>query len=67
MPDVVAREIDVFPAQRRQVGQKPVVNVLTLLAQAADGPFQVHGVPEYDSGYYQIQAAGTATIKASDM
>ena len=58
MPDVVAGQIDVFPAQRREVGQKPVVNGLTLVAQAADGPFQVHGVPQHDGGDNQIQAAG---------
>ena len=29
MPDVVAGQIDVFPAQRREVRQKPVVNGLT--------------------------------------
>ena len=45
MPYVVACKIDVFPAQRREVGQKVFVVRLALFAQPVDSAPQIDGVP----------------------
>ena len=48
-PDVIAGEIDVLPAERRQMGKKVIGNVLGL-AQGGDGAIEIAGVPQGDSG-----------------
>ena len=43
-PDVIAGEIDVLPADWRQVEEKVIGNILHL-AQSGDGAVQIAGVP----------------------
>jgi hypothetical protein len=54
-PDVVAGEIDVLPAKRRQVRKKVFGNPLGL-AQGRDGAVEVAGVPQGDGGDQKVEA-----------
>jgi hypothetical protein len=62
MPYVVAGEIDVFAAQRREVGQKVFIDRLALFAQPMDSASQIDGVPRHDGGNDQIQPAGSVAL-----
>jgi len=44
-PEVVAGQVDVLPAQRRQVSKQRVVDGPTVGPQGGDSTLQVHGVP----------------------
>jgi hypothetical protein len=46
-PDVIAGEIDVLPAERRQVEEKVIGNILRL-AQSSNRAIKVAGVPQGD-------------------
>ena len=59
-PDVVAGEIDVLPAERRQMGEKVIGNVLGL-AQGGDRAVQITGVPQGDGRDEKVEA-GSAVL-----
>ncbi len=59
-PDVVAGEIDVLPAERREVGEKVIGNMFGL-AQGSDRTVQVAGIPQGDSRDEQVEA-GSAVL-----
>ena len=61
-PDVVAREVDVFPAERRQVPKQTFVPGWIASPYGMSRPFQVHGVPEHNGRRDQVQAAGTMAL-----
>ncbi len=59
---VVSGQIDVFPAERRQMRKVNRCRRVPLLAYVIDGALQVHGVPQNDCGDEQVQAAGTMKL-----
>ena len=59
---VVSGQIDVFPAERRQMRKVNRCRMAPLLAYVIDGALQVHGVPQNDCGNEQVQAAGTMKL-----
>lgn len=48
LPDVVARQVDVFPAERRQVPAQRFVQLLIVSLKRTNRPFRVHSVPQHD-------------------
>ena len=62
LPDVIPGQVDVFPAQRRQVGDQVVGDHLSTLAQRLDGAFEVDRVPEHDRRDDEIQPAGAIAL-----
>jgi hypothetical protein len=61
-PVIVAREIDMFPAKRRQVSQITGCWFIALAAQVIDGALQIHGIPQNDGRDEQIQTTGTMAL-----
>lgn len=61
-PDVVAGQVDVLPAQRREMWQQSLVDVLARVPQPLDGPLQVDGVPQDDRRHHQVEAARTVAL-----
>src|SRR3974390_2316629 len=60
-PDVVAGEVDVLPAEWRQVGEKLIGNVLDL-AEGGNSTFKIAGVPEDDRGDEEVQTGRTMLL-----
>lgn len=44
-PEVIAGQVDVLPAERRQVLQQAVIDGLTVATQGVRGPLQIDRVP----------------------
>ena len=59
-PDVIAGEIDVLPAERRQVEEKVIGNILRL-AQSSNRAIKVAGVPQGDGRDQKVEA-GSAVL-----
>lgn len=59
---VVSSQIDVLPAERRQVGEVSGFRLVSLLAQVIDHALQVNSVPQNDCGDEQVQAAGAMPL-----
>jgi hypothetical protein len=55
IPLVVARQVDVLPAQRRQMGKISGCRMVPLLSQVIDSPLQIGPVPQNDGSDGQIQ------------
>lgn len=51
-PNIVPGQVDVLPAQRRQVSQHTLVGQLASFAQGLRRPIKVHGIPQHDGGRY---------------
>jgi hypothetical protein len=60
-PDVVARQVDVFPAQRREMRQEMLGDIFRL-PQGCDRSFEVSGVPQDDRGDDEIQARSSVLL-----
>ena len=60
-PDVIAGEVHMLPAERRQMGQKMIGHILGL-AQGGDGRLQISRVPEDDGGDKQVEAGGAVLL-----
>src|SRR5437764_10826536 len=60
-PDIAARQIDVLPTERREVGEKVVGNVFDL-AQDGNRAVQIAGVPQDDRGDEEVQAGGAMLL-----
>ena len=60
-PDIIAGEIDVLPAERREMGEKVIGNVLGL-AQGGDGAFEIPCVPQDDRGDEKVEAGGAVLL-----
>jgi hypothetical protein len=45
IPLVIARQIDVFPAQRRQMGKISGRRMMSLLSKVIDSPLQIDRIP----------------------
>lgn len=58
IPGVDAGQIDVLPAQRRDVPEQMIRNLATHVAQVGDGPFDVDCVPVYDRADDEVEAGG---------
>jgi hypothetical protein len=61
LPAIVAREVDVIPAERGDGRDEGVVD-WPVPAQSGDRAFEVDGVPEHDGGGNQIEAAGPVAL-----
>ena len=62
-PEVVAGEVDVLPAERRDMGEQGVGNDLAAAAQGVQGAAEVDRVPQRDGSRDQGQAAGTVLLQ----
>ena len=62
MPDVVAIEDDVLPAERGNVGEQLIGRSFGLGAKLGDGVVEVDGVPEDDGGDREVEAGGTVAL-----
>ena len=60
-PDIIAREIDVLPAERGQMDEELIRNLLDL-AQGGNGAFKVAGIPEDNRGDEEVQAGGAMLL-----
>jgi hypothetical protein len=61
LPDVVAGQVDVLPAERREVGEQLVGDVLQL-TKSGDSTLQVARAPQDDGGDEQIEAGGAVLL-----
>ena len=57
-PQEIARQADVFPADRRRVGKQFIRHRLSLRTKVLDGIGHVGGVPIDDGGDQQVQSGG---------
>jgi hypothetical protein len=58
---IVAREVDVIPAERGDGRDEGIVDLL-VPAQSGDRAFEIDGVPEHDRSGDQIEAAGPVAL-----
>jgi hypothetical protein len=61
MPDVVAGQVDVVSAERRQVTQESRIRRSTGL-QGTDGALQINSIPKGDCDDDQVEAAGSVAL-----
>ena len=61
LPAIVTGEVDVIPAERGDGCDEGVID-WPVPAQSGDRALEVDGVPEYDGGGHQIEAAGPASL-----
>src|SRR5215210_1904018 len=61
-PEVIAGEVDVLPAERREVGEQGIWHRLAAAAQGILRATEIDGVPQGDGGRDQGQAAGTVLL-----
>ena len=57
-PEVIAGQVDVLPAERRQVLQQAVIDGWPWPTQGVRGPLQIDRVPQHDGRRHQVGAAG---------
>jgi hypothetical protein len=62
LPDVVAIEDDVLPAERGNVGEQLIGRSFGLGPKLGDGVVEVDGVPEDDGGDREVEAGGTVAL-----
>ena len=60
-PDIVAGQVDVLPAQRREMRQEMFGDIFRL-AQGGDRSFEVSGVPQDDRGNDEVQARSAVLL-----
>ena len=60
-PDIVAGQVDMLPAERGQMGQQMIGDILGL-AQGGDGALEIPRVPQDDRGDEQIEAGGAVLL-----
>ncbi len=58
IPGVDAGQVDVLPAQGRDVPEQVIRNLATHAAQVGDGPFDVNRVPMDDRTDDEVEAGG---------
>jgi hypothetical protein len=63
VPEIIAGEIDVLPAERGEVGEERFGHHLAAVAQRVERAVQVHAVPERDSGSDEGQPAGAVLLR----
>src|SRR5215471_4972328 len=61
-PVIVAGEIDVLPAEWREMRQVVGLRRHALAPQVIDRALQVHGIPQNDGGHDEIQATRTIAL-----
>jgi hypothetical protein len=61
-PEVIAGQVDVLPAQRRQVLQQAAIDGLAVATQGVRRPLQTDRVPQHDSRRHQVEAAGPVAL-----
>ena len=61
-PLIIASEIDVLPAEWREMHQVGGCGVTRWLRKLIDRALQVHGIPQSDGGHEKIQAARTIAL-----
>jgi len=61
-PEVIAGQIDVLPAQRRQVLQQRLIDGMAVTAQRMRRTLQVDRVPQHNGRRHQVKAAGPVAL-----
>lgn len=62
IPGVDACQIDVLPAQRRDVLEQMIRNLATHFAQVGNGPFDIDRVPMDDGADDEVEAGGAERL-----
>lgn len=62
IPGVDAGQINVFPAQRRDVLEQMIRNLAMHFAQMTDGPFDVDRIPMHDRANDEVEAGGAERL-----
>ena len=62
IPGVDAGQIDVFPAQRRDVLEQVIRNLAVDFAQVGDGPFDIDRIPMHDRANDEVEAGGAERL-----
>lgn len=61
-PEVIAGQVDVLSAQRRQILQQRIIDSMTIATQPKCRTLQIDRVPQHDGLRYQVEAAGPVTL-----
>ena len=61
-PEVIAREVDMLPAERREVDEQRIRHRVATAMQGVQCAAEINGVPQGDGGRDQGQAAGTVLL-----
>src|SRR4051812_8069521 len=61
-PEVIAREVDMLPAERREVDEQRIRHRVATAMQGVQCAPEITGVPQGDGGRDQGQAAGTVLL-----
>src|SRR3954453_12263065 len=61
-PEVIAGEVDVLPAERREVSEQRIWHRLATTMQGVQRAVEIDGVPQGDGSRDQGQAAGTVLL-----
>lgn len=60
--DIIAIEGDMLPAERRDAGDKVILDGFATRAQIIDGAAEIDGVPKDDGGHGEIEAGSAVTL-----
>ena len=63
IPEIIAGEIDVLPADGREVGEQRIRDHFACRAQVIERTAEIHGVPERDSGGDEGEPARTILLR----
>ena len=66
VPRVDAGEVDMLPAQRRDMLEQMVRNRPMCVAQMGDGPFDIDRVPVYDCADDEIETGRAERLASND-
>src|SRR3954453_23634967 len=61
-PEVIAREVDMLPAERREVDEQRIRHRVATAMQGVQCAAEINGVPQGDGGREQGQAAGPVLL-----
>ena len=61
-PQVIAGQIDVLPAERRQVLQQGVIDGMAVATHRVRCTLQINRIPQNDGRRHQVEAAGPVAL-----
>ena len=62
LPDIVAGQVDVLPAQGRKMPQKRLVDIPAVFAQCLNRPLHINRIPKDNSADDEIESACTVAL-----
>ena len=61
-PEIVAGQVDVLPAERREMGEQFVRHQVPTATNSVEGTAEIDGVPQHDGRCHQGKAAGPVLL-----